>query len=101
MAGPERRSQRRERVDYPVRVRAGPDEAFDGVVDNLGANGALIVTSHLEAALDVGSTVSLEIDMGNGPVSVDGEVLRIEQEFAEGDIRLAFAVRFSHPIDLP
>ncbi|MCK6459367.1 MAG: PilZ domain-containing protein [Planctomycetes bacterium] len=100
MAGPERRSQRRERVDYPVRIRSGEEE-FDGSVDNLGANGALIVTSHLEAALDVGAAVSLEIDMGNGPVSVDGEVLRIEQEFAEGDVRLAFAVRFSRPIDLP
>jgi PilZ domain len=100
MAGPERRSQRRERVDFPVRVRAADGEEFDGLVDNLGTNGALIVTSHLEAALDVGATVSLEIDMGNGPVRVDGEVLRIEQEFAEGDIRLAFAVRFSHPIDV-
>jgi len=99
MAGPERRSQRRERVDYPVRVRAG-DEEFDGVVENLGANGALIVTSHLEAALDVGATVHLDFDMGSAPVSVDGEVLRIEQEFAEGDIRLAFAVRFAQPIEL-
>jgi hypothetical protein len=99
MAGPERRSQRRERVDYPVRIRSGEQE-FDGVIDNLGANGALIVTSHLEAALDVGDPVSLEIDMGNGGVSVDGEVLRIEQEFAEGDVRLSFAVRFAQPIDL-
>ena len=100
MAGPERRSQRRERVDYPVRIRAGGEEPFDGVVDNLGTHGALIVTSHLEAALDVGATVSLEFDMGSGPMTVDGEVLRIEQEFAEGDVRLAFAVRFERPIDL-
>ncbi|HEX5139151.1 MAG TPA: PilZ domain-containing protein [Planctomycetota bacterium] len=99
MAGPERRSQRRERVGYPVRVRADGEE-FDGVVDNLGTNGALIVTSHLEAALDVGSTVHLEIDMGNGPVIADGEVLRIEQEFSEGDIRLSFAVKFAQPIAL-
>jgi hypothetical protein len=100
MAGPERRSQRRERVDYPVRIRTPGGEQFDGVVDNLGTHGALIVTSHLEAALDVGAAVGLEIDMGKAPVSVEGEVLRIEQEFAEGDIRLAFAVRFTSPIDV-
>lgn len=100
MAGPERRSQRRERVDYPVRIRGADGEEFDGVVDNLGTNGALIVTSHLEAALDVGSAVHLEIGMESGPVSVDGDVLRIEQEFSEGDIRLAFAVRFAQPIAL-
>lgn len=100
MTGPERRSQRRERVDYPVKIRVGPDEVFDGIVDNLGTNGALIVTSYLEAALDVGATVNLDIDMGDGRVTVDGEVLRIEQEFAEGDIRLAFAVRFATPINL-
>jgi len=100
MAGPERRSQRRERVDYPVRIRALEGDEFEGTVDNLGTNGALIVTPHLEAALDVGSTVHLEIDMGDGAVSVDGEVLRIEQEFSEGDIRLSFAVKFTQPIEL-
>jgi hypothetical protein len=94
MAEPERRQQGRERVDYPVRIRLDTGEEFDGVVDNLGANGALIVTPNLEAALDVGSRVALSIDTGKGTAATEGEVLRIEQEFAEGDIRLAFAVRF-------
>jgi len=100
MAGPERRSQRRERVDYPVRIRTASGEDFDGIVDNLGANGALVVTSHLEAALDVGAKVEIEIDTGKGVANAEGEVLRIEQEFAEGDIRLAFAIRFLKPIEL-
>jgi len=100
MTGPERRSQKRERVDYPVRIRVASDEVFDGIVDNLGANGALVVTSYLEAALDVGTTVTLEIDTGKGIAVAEGQVLRIEQEFAEGDIRLSFAVRFSRTLEL-
>jgi hypothetical protein len=98
MAEPERRQQRRERVDYPVRIRLDTGEEFDGLVDNLGTNGALIVTPNLEAALDVGSRVALRIDTGEGTASTEGEVLRIEQEFAEGDIRLSFAVRFDREL---
>jgi hypothetical protein len=100
MTGHERRSQRRERVGFPVRIRLASGEEFDGVIDNLGANGALIATSYLEAALDVGTEVTLEIDTGKGVARAAGEVLRIEQEFAEGDIRLAFAVRFSEPLEI-
>lgn len=101
MAGPERRSHGRERVDFPVRIRIASGEEFDGVVDNLGDLGALVATANLEAALDVGATVTLRIDTGKGVVVAEGEVLRIEQEFAEGDIRLSFAVRFARPLKLP
>jgi hypothetical protein len=101
MAGPERRSQRRERVDFPVRIREPGGDEFDGMIDNLGAQGALVVTSYLEATLDVGTKITLDIDTGEGVVHAEGEVLRLEQEFAEGDIRLAFAVRFSEPLNLP
>ncbi len=101
MAGPERRQQRRERVDFPVRIRLASGEEFDGLVDNLGTNGALVATPHLEAALEVGAGVTLRIDTKKGAVQADGEVLRIEQEFAEGDIRLSFAVRFTRPVKLP
>ena len=101
MTGPERRQQRRERVDFPVRIRIASGEEFDGIVDNLGTNGALVATANLEAALEVGVPVTLRIDTGKGIVQVDGEVLRIEQEFAEGDIRLSFAVRFAQPLTLP
>jgi hypothetical protein len=100
MTGPDRRSQRRERVDFPVRIRVSTGEQFDGLVDNLGTNGALVVTPNLEAALDVGVRLALDIDTGKGVVHAEGEVLRIEQEFAEGDIRLSFAVRFSQPLEL-
>ena len=101
MSEAERRRQKRERVDYPVQVRLDSGEEFHGVVDNLGLNGALIVTPNLEAALDVGTAVTLRIDTGKGTAEIEGQVLRIEQEFAEGDIRLAFAVRFAHPLTLP
>ncbi len=101
MAGPERRQQKRERVDFPVRIRLGSGEEFEGLVDNLGTNGALVATPHLEAALEVGARLTLRIDTGKGAVQAEGEVLRIEQEFAEGDIRLSFAVRFTRPIKLP
>ena len=101
MAGPERRQQKREPVDFPVRIRIASGEEFLGVVNNLGPNGALVATPNLEAALEVGAPVTLRIDAGEGVVEADGEVLRIEQEFAEGDIRLAFAVRFVRPVALP
>lgn len=101
MTGPERRQQRRERVDFPVRIRIASGEEFDGIVDNFGVNGALVNTPNLEAALDVGAPVTLRIDTGKGVVEAEGEVLRIEQEFAEGDIRLSFAVRFVRPLTLP
>ncbi len=101
MTGPERRQQKRERVDFPVRIRVASGEEFDGVVDNLGVHGALVATSNLEAALDVGAPVTLRIDTKKGIVEAEGEVLRIEQEFAEGDIRLSFAVRFARPLKLP
>jgi hypothetical protein len=101
MAGPERRQQKRERVDFPVRIRIASGEEFEGVVDNLGANGALVATPDFEAPLEVGVPVTLRIDTGKGTVQAEGEILRIEQEFAEGDIRLAFAVRFTRPVKLP
>jgi hypothetical protein len=98
MTGPERRSQRRERVDYPVRFRLASGEEFDGIVDNLGANGALVATPNLEATLDVGDAVDLRIDTGEATIEARGQVLRVEQEFAEGEIRLVFAVRFETPL---
>lgn len=101
MSEAERRQQRRDRVDYPVRIRLDSGEEFLGVVDNLGLQGALVVTPSLEMALDVGAQVTLKIDTGKGTVEAQGEVLRIEQEFSEGDIRLAFAVRFAQPLALP
>jgi hypothetical protein len=45
--------------------------------------------------------VTLRIETGKGAIEAEGQVLRIEQEFSEGDIRLAFAVRFRAPIELP
>jgi len=101
MAEPERRSHRRTRVGYPVRVRTESGDEFEGVVDNLGALGALVATPHLEASIEVGASITLAIDTDGAVIEAAGEVLRIEQEFAEGDIRLAFAVRFTSPIEPP
>jgi hypothetical protein len=101
MAEPERRSHKRARVDYPVRVRAASGEEFDGTVDNLGELGALVATRNLEVTFDVGDVLTLRIDTGKGTVEAEGQVLRIEQEFAEGDVGRSFAVRFSRPLKLP
>jgi hypothetical protein len=103
MAGPERRSHDREQVNYPVRIVTASGDEFDGVVDNLGALGALVATPNVEASFEVGEgqKLTLRIDTGQGVVEADGTVLRLEQEFAAGEIRLSFAVKFARPLELP
>ena len=99
MAAEERRAHDRSLVHYPVRVRVPGGKEFDGSVDNLGRLGALVSTADLEAPFHVGDHVTLKIEIPDGePVDVAGEVLRLEQEFAGGDIRRSFAVRFDEPV---
>lgn len=98
MAGEERRAHERLLVRYPVRVRVPGGRAFDGTVENMGGLGALVSTPDLEAPFDVGDHVHLDVAVPGRPVSVDGEVLRLEQEFSGGDIRRVFAVRFDEPV---
>jgi len=98
MESPEKRAHRRSPVALPVRVRAGEAE-MDGTIDNLGALGALISTSNLEAFLEVGDAVQLSIETTGGPVEVDGVILRIDQEFTGGDIHRTIAVRFGREIE--
>ena len=98
MAGREQRAHERTHVRYPVRVRIG-DREIAGTVENLGVLGALVSTIELEPSLDVGHRISLEIAVsGEGPIEADGEVLRVDQEFASGEIRRTFAVRFDDEI---
>ena len=96
MAAGEKRAHARSNVRYACRVRLAEGRVLDGCVENLGVLGALVSTSDLEAGFDVGDHVGLTIEVPeHGPVDVEGEVLRLEQEFAAGDIRRAFAVRFN------
>ncbi|MGH7163257.1 MAG: PilZ domain-containing protein [Planctomycetota bacterium] len=103
MTRPEKRAHDRVDVKFTVRVTCPGGSVIEGVVDNLGALGAFISTTDLETPLDTGDLVELAIAMPAegkppGPVVVGGEVLRLEQEFAGGEIRRSFAVRFDTPI---
>jgi len=99
MAGPEKREHRRVPVKYEARVRLMGGEEFDAGVENLGAMGALLSTIDLDATMEVGDHVELRIAMGpRGEVRVPGEVVRVDQELDEAEIRRAFAVRFDVPI---
>jgi len=99
MASEEKRAHERAAVDLPVHIRSASGAEFEGTVENLGVLGALVSTPDLEVRLDVGDEVMLTIKRAEGDVlEVEGEVLRLEQEFAGGDIRRAFAVRFPRPV---
>jgi hypothetical protein len=93
----EKRASERRSVRYAVRIRLADGRRIDGCVENLGVLGAFVSTGDLEAHLEIGDHVVLEIEMGEAekPVEAQGEVLRLEQEFAAGDIRRSFAVRFN------
>jgi hypothetical protein len=96
MATDDRRAHGRSEVRYACRIRTPDGRVLDGCVENLGVLGALVSTADLEAALDVSDHVILGVEVPeHGAVEVEGEILRLEQEFAEGDIRRYFAIRFN------
>ena len=95
----ERRKHDREAVRYTVRVRVQGGGEFDGTVENLGGLGALISTDDLETRFAVGDRIDLDIDLAEkGHVAAAGSVLRLDQEFMDGEIRRAFAVRFDEAV---
>jgi hypothetical protein len=101
MAGDEKRAHERAIVRYPVQIRVDGQE-IAGTVENLGALGALITTVELEPQLEVGQRVGLTIAVsGGGSVDAAGEVLRVDQEFAGGEIRRTFAIRFDTAVEPP
>lgn len=99
MGAEEKRAHERLIVRYPVQLVLDGGKRIAGTVENLGALGALISTIELEPNIDVGEKLDLAIDMADrGTVEVAGEVLRAEQEFAEGEIRRSFAIKFAHAL---
>ncbi len=100
MSEAEKRAHDRLRVRYSVRIEIDDDGAIEGTVENLGALGVLVTTPEIEVPLEAGNRVSLSITLAdNSLVVAKGEILRIDQELADGEIRRALAVRFDQPID--
>jgi hypothetical protein len=96
MATDDRRAHGRTVVRYACRIRTADGRVLDGCVENLGVLGALVSTADLESPLEVSDHVILAVEVPeHGAVEVEGEILRLEQEFAEGDIRRSFAIRFN------
>lgn len=99
--GEEKRAHERQVVRFPVRVRLDEGAELTGRVENLGALGAFVLTDDLEQPIEVGDHVTLSIQVPDrNPFDVAGQVLRVDQEFAEGQIRRSFAVRFAHEVDV-
>ena len=99
--GEEKRAHERLVVRYRVEIHIGEGKPIPGRVENLGALGAFVTTLELEPHIEVGDMVELTIWVPEKePFSVQGQVLRLDQEFAEGDIRRAFAVKFAHSVEI-
>ena len=97
----EKRAHERTVVRYAAQIRVGDAEAISGMVENLGALGALVSTAELEPHLDVGTQLELTIAVSDkGQVEVAGQVRRVDQEFADGEIRRTFAVLFDDEIEV-
>ncbi len=100
MSEAEKRAHDRLRVRYFVRIETDDGGALEGVVENLGALGVLVTTPEIELPLEAGTRVKLSITLSDESlVEVKGEILRVDQELADGDIRRALAVRFDEPIE--
>ena len=99
MSGSEKRAHVRERVRYDARVEVAGGGSFEGVVENLGALGALVATAEIEVPLEPGDRVILHVFRADGDLGVSGEILRIDQELSGGEIRRALAVKFDTPLD--
>lgn len=101
MGSDERRAHERAVSDLPVEIRGADGVTIEGVIENIGEYGVFVSTADLESPLEVGARVTLRFRPSNGEeVERAGEVLRLDQEFAGGDIRRSFAVRFDTPIDV-
>ena len=97
----EKRAHERTVVRYPAQISVGDAEVISGTVENLGALGALVSTAELEPHLDVGTRLQLAIMLsGSAPIEVAGQVQRVDQEFAHGEIRRTFAVLFDDEIEV-
>ena len=100
MSEAEKRAHDRLRVRYAVRIELDGGGVLEGVVENLGALGVLVTTSEIEVPMEAGSRVSVSITLSDDSlVEAKGEILRIDQELAGGEIRRALAVRFDEPIE--
>lgn len=99
MGAEEKRSHPRTSVDFAAEITTPSGAVLRCRIENLGQLGALVSTAELEGTLVVGDRVQVKIERGDEEaIAVDGEVLRVDQEFVGGDVRRAMAVRFSREI---
>ena len=100
MGSPDKRAHERRTLRRATTVRNPSGAELEAIVENVGALGALISTEDLETALAVGDRVWLRLGDDEEEREVEGEILRLDQEFVEGDIRRTFAVKFDSPVDV-
>jgi len=99
MVPDERRSHERTATNLPVEVETAEGARFAGTIENIGEYGVFVSTADLETPLATGAQVTLRFRTeAHGDVTRAGEVLRLDQEFAAGEIRRSFAVKFGEPL---
>ncbi|MHC4940224.1 MAG: PilZ domain-containing protein [Planctomycetota bacterium] len=100
MVPDERRAHERAATSLPVEIETGSG-TIEGTIENIGQFGVFVSTADLETVLDGGARVTLRFTLESGEAVVrEGEVLRLDQEFAAGDIRRSFAVKFDDAIEV-
>lgn len=98
--GSEKRRYERKSVHYAVRVELEGGATVAGAIENLGALGVLVSTTDFETALSEGARAEVVIEAPS-EIRAAATIVRVEPEFAAGELRRALALRFDEPIDLP
>jgi hypothetical protein len=95
----EKRAHERIVARFPAELKTADGRTVKGRAENLGPLGVLVTTQDLEIPIVVGDELGLTLWLPDRePLETRGEVLRADQEFAEGDLRRTFAVKFDAPV---
>ncbi|MHC4960040.1 MAG: PilZ domain-containing protein [Planctomycetota bacterium] len=96
----EKRAHERVVARFPVEIKTSDGRMIKGRAENLGQLGVLLTTPDLEAPIAMGDSVGLTLWLPERePFEARGQVLRVDQEFAEGDLRRTFAIKFDEPVE--
>jgi hypothetical protein len=83
-------------VDTTARLHLPDGASVAGRVQNIGEGGAFFQTDDLESPVAEGDLVTVLIgDPAADPLSIEGEVLRMDTEFHGGTVVRSLAIRFS------
>ncbi len=98
MTSDERRAHERKRADLPVHGTLTGGATMEGRIENIGEYGVFFTSTDLDCSIEAGDRMSLRFRYQDSDFERDGIVVRIDQEFAAGEVRRSIAIRFEVPI---